>query len=128
VEAIDTLNLLFPLGHSPTDSLLEKYKKSFNRLGNCNRQPVFDISHYVYWQSRIEELQAILDGPRSGLGQLGWGKNRNDMFNSLTIWIAIFVAILTVVSIGTGVASTVFAMRALDLAQRQYQLSLVEIC
>jgi hypothetical protein len=127
-EAIDTLNLLFPFGEPSTDSLLRRQGKPFYGLGYCGRQRMLDIDKYSFWRGSIQELQRVMDEPPSGLQQLALARNRRNVLSFATFWMATAVSILTIISLVSGVLSTLYAKRAYDLALLQYELSLAQAC
>ncbi|KFA68640.1 hypothetical protein S40285_10835 [Stachybotrys chlorohalonatus IBT 40285] len=120
-EALDTLNLLFP----PTDPATHRYLKAqhrpFHQLGFCSRNVKRDLQHYRYWQNNLVDLLHDLEEQPYGLGQLRLDKDRRNLLQFATFWIATIVALLTVISIAFGVVSTVYAAR-------QYNLALAQAC
>ncbi|KAK1828418.1 hypothetical protein QBC39DRAFT_151836 [Podospora conica] len=127
-EAIDTLNLLFPFDHAPTESLLRKHRIPFYGLGYCGRPRRLELSKYPLWGARLEELSRVLDEPPVGLRQLGLGRGQRNLLQFATFWIAVTVAILTIVTFAVGVYSSVYAKKQYDLAVLQYKLSLAQVC
>lgn len=128
LEAIDTLNLLFPLGEGPTKSFLSKQRKTFIKLGNCSRQRCLNLDSYKIWREKLEELSMVLDVEPVGARQFFLWRSGKNAIQFATFWIATIVAILTIISFVTGVTSTVYAKKAYDIAVTQYQFSLAEAC
>lgn len=127
-EAIDTLNLLFPFQDNGTKRFLTKHKKPFYGLGMCNRPRKLKLSDYSYWRSRVADLVYISAGPAVGLRQLRLNKDGGNLLQFATFWIATAVGVLTVVSIAIGVAATVYGAKQYELALRQYELSILQLC
>ena len=117
-EAIDTLNLLFPFGENSTRRLLYKEgKRSFYSLGNCKRDRACDIQQFSYWRNEILDVLDVFNGPAHNLRQLL--ADQRNLSDLLAIWIAIFVALLTLISIGFGTIQTVFSIKQYNLAKKQ---------
>lgn len=127
-EAIDTLNLLFPFMEDGTKRFLAKHKKPFYTLGLCGRPRKLDIIDYPYWGDRIKEIVEVSREPPVGTQQLKMDKEKKNFLSFATFWIAAVIGLLTVVSIGFGVAATVYAVLAYRLTLLQYELSLAQAC
>ncbi|KAM7211921.1 hypothetical protein V8F06_012697 [Rhypophila decipiens] len=129
-ETIDTLNLLFPFqdDHDKTKRFLAKHKKPFYGLGLCNRPRKLKLSDYSYWRGRVADLVYIASGPPLGVRQLKLSKQGDNLLQFATFWIATTVGVLTVVSIAIGVVGTVYGARQYDLALKQYDLSVMQLC
>jgi hypothetical protein len=128
LEAIDTLNLLFPLGEGPTKLLLSKQRKTFAQLGYCSRVRCLRLDNYRIWRDKLEALSMVLDTEPVGMRQFFLWRSGKNALQFATFWIATIVAILTIVSFVTGVMSIMYARKAYDIAVTQYQLSLAEVC
>ncbi|SCO84735.1 uncharacterized protein FRV6_08862 [Fusarium oxysporum] len=128
LEAMDTLNLLFPLGSGPTKSFLIREGKTFTELGTFCRDRRLRLDNYKIWRPKLEELSMVLDVEPVGTRQFILWRNGRNALQFVTFWIATIVAILTVVSFVTGVSSMVYAKKANDIAMLQYQFSLAETC
>ncbi|KAL8321855.1 hypothetical protein RB593_004101 [Gaeumannomyces tritici] len=136
-EALDTLNLLFPDDHRPTESLLRDNDRacSIYDLATCGRSRTLDASRYVLWRSNLEELEAVLDEAPTLVHQFGVDPNGRNAFNVVNFWLAAVLGIFAIVSVVTGIMSTLFAHqangiaeRALALAQDQYRFDLADAC
>ncbi|KAH8890021.1 hypothetical protein GQ53DRAFT_766445 [Thozetella sp. PMI_491] len=127
-EAIDTLNLLFPIDDKATKLLLEERGKSFNVLGNCKRKPKTKLADFDVWKYQIAELMDVMEEEPRGLRQLQLSKDGRNLLPFATFWIATAVALLTVISIVFGILSTVYAIKQYDLALLQYDLSVAQAC
>jgi hypothetical protein len=127
-EAIDTINLLFPFDHAPTESLLLKHKVHFYGLGYCGRLRVLDLNKYPHWGTRIEELNRVLDEPPIGMHQLRLDRSQKNLLQFATFWIATAVAILTVITFALGVYAAVYTKKQYELGVLQYELSLAQAC
>ncbi len=118
-EAIDTLNLLFPLNDAGTRDFLRQNGKPFYGLGYCNREQCYDLEKYSYWRGRVAELMEIMNEEPSGLQQLLLSKDGRNLLQFATFWVAVAVAILTIVSIVSGTVQTVYALKQYNLAVAQ---------
>lgn len=127
-EALDTMNLLFPFDHPPTESLLHRQKICFHRLGYCGRPRELDIDKFAIWRGRLGELNRILDEPPAGIHQLGLDKSRRNLLQFATFWMATAVAVLTIITFVIGVYSAVYARKQYDVGLLQYRLSLAQAC
>ncbi|KAK4454884.1 hypothetical protein QBC34DRAFT_391005 [Podospora aff. communis PSN243] len=127
-EAIDTMNLLFPFDHTPTEALLRKHNVYFYGLGYYGRQRNLDVAKYPYWGSRIEELNRVLDEPPIGLHQLSLDRSQKNLLQFATFWIAAGVAVLTVITFALGVYAAIYTKKQYDLGVLQYELSLAQAC
>ena len=126
-EALDTLNLLFPLDDA-TKRFLLKHKKPFHGLGLCNRPRKLELEDYQYWRGRIADLVFITQGPPAGLQQLRLDEHGGNLLQFATFWIASAVGVLTVVGLGAAVIATVYSVLQYKLAQKQYDLSVAQAC
>ena len=127
-EALDTMNLLFPFDDPGTKSFLRKEGKTFYSLGFCGRDRVLDLKEYHYWQEPISELVNMLKEPPRGLYQFSLDKDRKNMLQFATFWIATIVAILTILSFMFGVLSTIYTKKSYDITVLQYKLALAQAC
>jgi hypothetical protein len=113
-EAIDTLNLLFPLGDTATETLLRREKKTFSNLGICGRQVQY--KEYSYWSTHLEILADVLNEPPRTWKQVL--VQQRSIIDSATFWnlcIAVLVLIFTVISIAFGTAQTIYAKKQYDI-------------
>ena len=120
LETIDTLNLLFPVGHESTRELLRREDKmSLLGLGHCDRPHLVDLEDYRVWKAQLADLVEVFNEPPRNLSQL-LSDNRNvkDLTN---IWIGLLVLVLTVVTLAFGTISSVYGIK-------QYELSLAQAC
>ncbi len=121
-EALDTLNLLFPYNDAQTEAFLKRHEKPFYSLGYCGRTRVLDLSHYRYWRARVADLVDVMqEEPARVFDSSGWQKDGRNLLAVLTFWIAIGVALLTVISIAFGVVQTLYSIK-------QYNLALAQAC
>jgi len=127
-EAVDTLNLLFPFQDDATKRFLAKRKKQFYGLGMCSRPRKLKLSDYSYWRSRVADLVYISSGPAVGLQQLRLSRKGDNLLQFATFWTATAVGLLTIVSIAIGVAATVYGAKQYDLAMKQYDISIFQLC
>jgi hypothetical protein len=120
-EALDTLNLLFPLNDTRTKEFLQQNGKPFYGLGYCKRDRVYDVGRFYFWRDSIAELMEIMnEGPR-GLQQLALSKDGKNAMTFATFWVATLVAILTIISIAFGTVQTVYSIK-------QYRLAVAQAC
>jgi len=121
-EAIDTMNLLFPIGDEMTTALLLKEGKMLHTLGNYHRAPRTNLARYVYWREQLMELVDFVQEPARNWRQ--FRSRPRSLTESATFWnlcIAIVVILLTLISIGFGTAQTVFSVK-------QYKVSVLQLC
>jgi len=122
-EALDTLNVLFPLMDPPTKVLLERNGKTFNGLGVCSRprDASLDLGKFYIWRSRMAELIEVMNEEPRGLKQLALEENGKNMLPFLTFWVAIAVGVLTIANLPFAIVSMVYTIR-------QYELALALAC
>ncbi|KAK1517961.1 uncharacterized protein CCOS01_12218 [Colletotrichum costaricense] len=134
-EALDTLNLLFPLHDAGTKSFLDKQRQTFNNLILCRRTLKSNLSDYEHWGKQIQQLVDILDGPPVGFRQFLPRRDRPNLIESANFWIACFVAVLAVISFVFGLIAVVYAKQSVEIANEsleltklQYLLSIAQAC
>jgi len=120
-EAIDTINLLFPQTRE-VRRFLERRGISFAALGPCGRKRQLDLAAYRFWHGNIVELVEILGERPPGWRQLWLDRDRRNFLAWATFWMALLVAVLTVVSIVFGVVSTVYGVKSYQLGVDSYSL------
>ncbi|KAK2606900.1 hypothetical protein N8I77_005622 [Diaporthe amygdali] len=130
IEAIDTLNLLFPFGDEATEAFLKRERKvtSFYGLGSCTRDRQLDTERYRFWRKEIEEIASILSQPPRGKAQFLLDRDGTNSRDVWTFWTAIAFGVLAVIGVATGVYSAVYARKAFDVGVLQYQLALAQAC
>jgi hypothetical protein len=116
-ETIDTFNLLFPFGDDNTRQFLLREKKQFYGLGNCGRDRQLDLTKYILWRGRLCDVIEAFNEPPHQWRQLL--SDRRNMVDWVTLWVALLVLLLTLVSIAFGTLSTVFAIKQYNLAVAQ---------
>jgi hypothetical protein len=119
LEALDTLNLLFPFSDESTRELLLKEKQPFWSLGNCKRERELDLSKYSYWGDQLTELHRVFHEPPHNWWQLLI--DRRDKKEYVTLMIAILAFILALFSLILGAISAVYAVK-------QYNLGIAQAC
>lgn len=136
-ETLDTLNLLFPRDDDPTESLVrnDERLKAIYKLGYCGRFYELEASQYVHWGSRIRQLEAVLGEDPTFWGQLLGERDGRDALRVFNFWLGVVLGIFAVVSVTTGILSTVYAGKAnviaemsLVVAMDQYRLDLAQVC
>ncbi|KAI1428191.1 hypothetical protein F5Y12DRAFT_79495 [Xylaria sp. FL1777] len=125
-EALDTLNLLFPSEDVPTQRYLEEEGKPFHLLGSCNREDYRDLAHYRYWHKGLARLLSVIEEEPPGLKQFMFDRERNNLRDVTTFWLAAVVIIF--LTLGFGIISTVFTVKAYQVALMQYKLELAQAC
>ncbi|KAF3808934.1 hypothetical protein GCG54_00011126 [Colletotrichum gloeosporioides] len=134
-EALDTLNLLFPLHDAGTKSFLDKQRQTFHNLILCRRTLKSNLSDYEHWGEQMQQLIRILDEPPVGFRQFLPRRDRPNLIESANFWIAGFVAFLAVISFVFGLIAVVYskqsveiAKESLELTKLQYLLSMAQAC
>ena len=122
-EAIDSLNVLFPLADTPTKDLLEWNEKVFYGLGYCSRprDESLDLGRFNFWRDRMAKLMEIMNEEPRGLKQLALEKSGRNLLPFLTFWVATAVGILTILSLPFSVVSMLYGIK-------QYELALAQAC
>ncbi|KAI1084375.1 hypothetical protein F5B20DRAFT_524664 [Whalleya microplaca] len=120
-EAIDTLNLLFPLNDPLTKTYLTQNGKTFSGLGYCTRprDRSLELGKFNFWRDRIADLVGIMNEQPRGLRQLALERNGRNMMPFVTFWVATAVAILTILNLPFAIVSMRYAMLQYDLALAQ---------
>ncbi|KAI0012634.1 hypothetical protein F4779DRAFT_16292 [Xylariaceae sp. FL0662B] len=120
-EAIDTLNLLFPLNDSLTSTYLAQNGKTFLGLGYCTRPRdlSLDLAKFNFWRDRIADLVEIMNEEPRGLKQLALERDGRNMLPFATFWVAIAVAVLTILSLPFAIVSMRYTILQYDLALAQ---------
>ncbi|KAK8103489.1 uncharacterized protein PG998_010522 [Apiospora kogelbergensis] len=123
VEAIDTLNVLFPLGDEMTNKLLQRHSKVLSGIGYCGspRHKCLDLAKFSIWRDSMADLVEIMNEEPSGVRQLALESDGRNMLPFLTFWVAIVVATL-------GVLSIPFAIVSMKYTVKQYDLALAQAC
>ncbi|TDZ46107.1 hypothetical protein CTRI78_v008982 [Colletotrichum trifolii] len=117
LEALSTLDLLFPFKDATTYSFLKDQGQLFNNLILLRRDRTWHLGDYPYWGNRIEELITILDRPPSGLRQFLPHPDRTNLLESANFWIAASVALLAVISFVFGLIAVVHAKESLEVSK-----------
>ncbi|KAI8952401.1 hypothetical protein F4801DRAFT_541420 [Xylaria longipes] len=120
-EVIDTLNLLFPLNDRPTTTLLANNGKDFQGLGYCSRPRdlCLDLGKFNVWRDRITELVEIMNEEPKGFKQLALEKDGRNFLPFVTFWVAIAVALLSLLNIPFTIVSMIYTVKQYDLALAQ---------
>ncbi|KAI0115886.1 hypothetical protein GGR51DRAFT_502490 [Nemania sp. FL0031] len=120
-EAIDTLNLLFPLNDRLTATLLAQNGKEFQGLGYCSRPRdlCLDLGKFNIWKDRIAELVEIMNEEPKGLKQLTLEKDGRNFLPFVTFWVAIAVALLSILNLPFSIISMQYTIKQYDLALAQ---------
>lgn len=126
-EAIDTLNLLFPISWGErkiTRKFLRKEKRKFYKLDRCGRSRQLDLGHYHYWRRNIEQLMTIMAHPPRGWRQVIFDKERRNLERVATFWIGAVATILAIIALVLGILTTKLAYEANRLAERSNALAM----
>ncbi|KAK3385306.1 hypothetical protein B0H63DRAFT_510156 [Podospora didyma] len=115
-EAIDTLNLLFPLNDAPTKSFLKQSERSFYGLGYCKRERCYELDKFRIWRERMADLIDVMNEEPRGVQQLALSKDGKNLLSFATFWVASTVAVLTIISIAFGTVQTVYSVKQYNLA------------
>ncbi|KAJ2979998.1 hypothetical protein NUW58_g7060 [Xylaria curta] len=120
-EAIDTLNLLFPLNDRLTTTFLAQNGKDFQGLGYCSRPRdlCLDLGRFNIWRDRIAELVEIMNEEPKGFKQLALEKNGRNFLPFVTFWVAIAVALLSLLNLPFAIISMQYTVKQYDLALAQ---------
>jgi hypothetical protein len=123
-ETIRTLDLLFPLDGS-TGRFLAKRDQRFHELDYSEAawDKAIDLSEFVHWRRRLTILHQVFKRQPTKLYQM-WHDRRNPL-QWATFWLAATIAILTIVF---GAISSYTSFRQVSLAQRAYDLSILQVC
>ncbi|KAF4978455.1 hypothetical protein FDECE_18213, partial [Fusarium decemcellulare] len=127
-ELIDTINLLFPSDLDETKRFLRKQDRGFWEMGYCERPRTLKLEDFKFWRKSVEDLMAILEEPAVGRRQLMLDKEHRNFTDTTTFWVAVGVAVLTVLSSVFGVFSAVYAVRAYNVGVAQLDLAVAQAC
>ncbi|MCJ1450330.1 hypothetical protein MMC28_000660 [Mycoblastus sanguinarius] len=122
-ETLRTLDLLFPFGNESTQKYLDKTSQSFYRTSSRDLSRAVEFGEFRYWRKRLIELHEVFNqAPRSILQM--WHDRRNPI-QWWTFWLAAAIAVLTITF---GVIASYTGFRQVSLAEKAYQLSLLQAC
>jgi hypothetical protein len=123
-EAIHSLDLLFPFGHSETDDFLASEQVQLHAPHPFGLPRATELDDFRYWRSNIAQLLLLLNGPPETVAQTLL--DTRNLPQIATMWIAIFgVFFLTILF---GCLSTVYAVKQYLVAVKAYQLSVDVAC
>ena len=122
-ETLRTLDLLFPFGEESTQKYLAESGQDFYRTSSRDLSRATDFGEFRYWRRRLVELHGLFhQAPRSVLQM--WHDRRNPI-QWWTFWLAVVIALLTVLF---GVISSYTGFQQVALAEKAYQLSVLQAC
>lgn len=129
-EALDTLNLLFPYDDRRTRRILRAKDREadFHDLAWCGRGRSLDLRRYAYWGERIMQLSEISKGELLGFSQLKADRDGRNLMQAMNFWTAIWVAVLTIVSVVIGGLSIRYAVLSYEVSKIAYDLALAQAC
>ncbi len=110
-EAIETLNLLFPVYDPATEKLLmnQQQKIPFHAEAPVGGPRGLNIFEYNVWRDRLLELyENVYLSPPASVAQL-WKDRRNPQ-QFWTFWIALLILALTIVSTLATIMQTVYSV------------------
>jgi hypothetical protein len=125
MEAIRTLNLLFPYGDPRTAILLAKhgrenlYTPPYWKAGQAQ-----SLSDFKYWNSHLAQLLNLYQGPPESKWQ--YFRDRRNFGQWASLWAAVFLVILLTVVF--GVVSSYYGARSTYLAGEANRISLSMSC
>jgi hypothetical protein len=123
LETIRTLDLLFPFGDEGTQRYLDGKNQTFYRTYSQDMPRSTDMGEFRYWRKQLMELDEVFHQAPKGMLQL-WYDRRNPM-QWWTFWLAAMIAILTILF---GIISSYTGLKQTALAEKAYQLSLIQAC
>jgi hypothetical protein len=120
---IKSLELLFPFGNADSRAFLQaRYQPLFST--HLPPMPAsLDLGDFAYWRARLVNLYDAFNTPPFGFYQM-WHDRRNPM-QWWTFWLAGFILIL---STFFGIISSYTAFVQTTLAQKSYQVALLQAC
>lgn len=127
-EAIDTLNLLFPIHDQPTKKILAKDSVEFYGLGLCGRPRTLRLKDYHYWRGRIAKINQIFQTPPTGLQQLFLDNEGKNLMSTFTFWVAVSAGVIALFGLALAIASLVYSIKQYELGVKQYEVSIVQAC
>lgn len=122
-ETIQTLDLLFPFGEEGTRKYLDQTGQTFYRTSSRDLSRVTDFGEFRYWRKRLEDLHDVFHQAPRNILQL-WYDRRNPL-QWWTFWLAALIALLTIVF---GIISSYTSFRQVTLAEKAYELSVLQAC
>jgi hypothetical protein len=123
-EAIRTLDLLFPIGDSPTADFLKAEGVHFYSIPPCDKTQPIDLNDFKYWRNNLMQLLKLLNGPPETVTQTLLDTRNVPQF--ATLWVAIVgVFSLTIIF---GILATVYSIKQYDVAVASYKLAVALAC
>lgn len=123
METLKTLELLFPFGNADSRAFLQARAQPLFSTHLSSTPTSLDLGDFEYWRARLVNLCDAFNAPPFGFYQM-WHDRRNPM-QWWTFWLAAFILIL---SIFFGIISSYTAFVQTTLAQKSYQLALLQAC
>lgn len=123
LETIQILELLFPFGKKSTQKFLSEAGQTFYQTTGPRLFRPTDFGEFHYWGKRLAVLHDVFDHAPNSIYQM-WTDTRNPM-QWWTFWLAATIAVLTICF---GILSSYTAFRQVALAEKAYQLSLLQAC
>jgi hypothetical protein len=111
-ETVRSLDLLFPPWDERTEVLLLKEKMTFHRPIEPNASSrTLNLREFVHWRERLLELyDEVFLSPPTSWSQL-WADRRSPQ-QWLTFWLALAIAVFTVISTIATIVQTWASLRS----------------
>ncbi|CAI6342252.1 unnamed protein product [Periconia digitata] len=125
LEAIRTLDLLFPFGDPQTARFLAKEGRQNLYVPPCrDTAHLQSLSHFKYWNGRLAQLLNLYQGPPESKWQ--YFRDHRNFGQWASLWLAIFlVAFITIVF---GVLSSYFAAKSAKLSEQANWIAIAASC
>ncbi|KAK1700656.1 hypothetical protein BDP55DRAFT_643761 [Colletotrichum godetiae] len=127
LEALDTLNVLFPPDDDHTRRFLQSREQEFYSLGHCGRVPSTDLKKYMYWGTNLDRLLTIAKGPRRGIWQFFPTPDRLNVLESANFVIASAALLLSIVGFVLGLVSIIYAKLSYQIGLESIDISKVSL-
>jgi hypothetical protein len=98
--------LLFPTWDKDTKNFLRRENQNFHNIQPYTTSRPLNLQQFNHWRDRLLDVyEQVYLAPPVSVAQL-WHDRRNPQ-QWWTFWIALFIALLTVISMTTGIMQTV---------------------
>lgn len=127
LEALDTLNVLFPPDDDQTRRFLQRREQEFYSLGYCGRVPSTDLKKYAIWGTKMDRLLGIAKGPRRGIWQFLPTPDRFNVLESANFVIACVALVFSIVGFVLGLVSIIYAKLSYQIGLESIDISKVSL-